>query len=205
MACDDSVVRSVAGKSQLIRRARGFVPTPFDLSMKEDFPPLLACGGDLKNTFCLTRGKSALMSQHMGDLENASTLTHYQLAVQHFCDFYNVQPRAIAHDLHPDYHSTRFALAIDNVPHIAVQHHHAHIASCMAENKLTGQIIGAFAASATCSHSSSLVVKPPFTPRRVLRLAYSCNWVCHPKMQGNAFPRSLVRKSTLFRNRSNAE
>ncbi len=142
MACDDSVVRPYAGTPLLIRRARGYVPVPLALNTDTDLPPILACGGDLKNTFCLTKGKTALLSQHMGDLGNAATLEHYRRAVRHFCDFYAVEPQAIAHDLHPDYHATRYALSIDGVPHIGVQHHHAHIAACMAEHQLSGQVIG---------------------------------------------------------------
>jgi len=140
MACDDSVVRVRDGRPMFIRRARGYVPVPIELA--EELPQVLACGGDLKNTFCLTRGVTALLSQHLGDLENAVTLHHYELAVRHFCDFYQVQPQVVAHDLHPDYHATRYAHSLAGVPHCGVQHHHAHIAACMAEHRLIGPVIG---------------------------------------------------------------
>ena len=139
MACDDSVARVFGGVPMIIRRARGYVPHPIELDM--DMPQILACGGDLKSTFCLTKGRLALLSQHLGDLDNAPTMEHYRNTVDHFCRFFAVEPEIIAHDLHPDYHSTRFALTLDG-PKIAVQHHHAHIASCMAENHLAGPVIG---------------------------------------------------------------
>lgn len=140
--CDDSVVRLCAGSAYPIRRSRGQVPVPIELSVEMELPPILACGGDLKNTFCLARGREALLSQHLGDLENAATLDAYRQAVEHFCTFYRLQPQIIVHDLHPDYHSTRFAHTRAGVEHIGVQHHHAHIAACMAENQLEGPVIG---------------------------------------------------------------
>lgn len=139
MACDDSVARVCDGVSMVIRRARGYVPRPIELDM--DMPQVLACGGDLKSTFCLTKGKLALLSQHLGDLDNVPTLEHYQQVVDHFCRFFAVQPEVIAHDLHPDYRSTSYA-AVEASERIGVQHHHAHIASCMAENHLSEPVIG---------------------------------------------------------------
>lgn len=141
LACDDSVARVFHGKELLLRRARGYVPQPLHVS-DEELPQVLACGGDLKNTFCLTRGHTALLSQHLGDLENPVTLAHFEHVLQHFCAFYDVKPKIIAHDLHPDYHSTRLALAQGTGPKIAVQHHHAHIAGCMAEHRLIDPVIG---------------------------------------------------------------
>ncbi|MDI6828804.1 MAG: carbamoyltransferase HypF, partial [Armatimonadota bacterium] len=123
-----------------LRRARGYVPRPLEIDIEA--PEILACGADLKSTFCLTKGKLALLSQHLGDLDNALTLEHYRTVVGHFCRFFDVEPRIIAHDLHPDYHSTRFAKSMDCEYRLAVQHHHAHIASCMAENHLSRQVIG---------------------------------------------------------------
>ena len=140
MACDDSVARVFGGVPMVIRRARGYVPHPIEL--ETDMPQILACGGDLKSTFCLIKGWLALLSQHLGDLDNAPTMEHYRQAADHFCRFFEVKPEIIAHDLHPDYHSTRFALTLDAPERIAVQHHHAHIASCMAENHLAGRVIG---------------------------------------------------------------
>ena len=141
LACDDSVARVHNGQAMLIRRARGYVPQPLHVA-DDELPQVLACGGDLKNTFCLTRGHTALLSQHLGDLENPVTLAHFQHVLEHFCAFYDVKPLIIAHDLHPDYHSTRLALAQGDGPKIAVQHHHAHIVGCMAEHHLTNPVIG---------------------------------------------------------------
>ena len=139
IACDDSIAREHAGGTVVLRRARGYVPAPVELPWET--PPIFACGGDLKSAFCLTKGRTALLSQHLGDLENAATLEHYHRIAEHFRAFFDVQPVAVAHDLHPDYHATRYALAQD-LPRIAVQHHHAHIAACMAEHHLDGPVIG---------------------------------------------------------------
>ncbi len=140
MACDDSVTRVHEGVPMIIRRARGYVPRPIDVGMT--LPQILACGADLKSTFCLTKGKLALISQHLGDLDNAPTLEHYQQVSEHFQRFFDVRPEIVAHDMHPDYRSTRFAQSLGSPQVIPVQHHHAHIASCMAENKLDGEVIG---------------------------------------------------------------
>lgn len=142
MPCDDSVARVVDGVPMVIRRARGYVPRPIEIDM--EMPQVLACGGDLKSAFCLTKGRLALLSQHLGDLDNAPTLEHYRRIVDHFCGFFAVQPEVIAHDLHPDYHSTRYAMSLSAAAdrRVGVQHHHAHIASCMAENRLSGPVIG---------------------------------------------------------------
>lgn len=140
ISCDDSVAKVMSGSPVVMRRARGYVPKPIE--MISEMPQILACGGDLKNTFCLTKDKLALISQHMGDLENVSSMQHYQDAIGHFCNFFDVKPELIAHDLHPGYHSTEYAFSKDAPAHIGIQHHHAHIASCMAENQITGQVIG---------------------------------------------------------------
>jgi hydrogenase maturation protein HypF len=103
---------------------------------------VLAVGGELKNTLCLTRGRQAFLSQHVGDLENLEAYGFFQEAGAHLRRILETEPLAIAHDLHPDYLSTRWALEQAGLPRIAVQHHHAHVASCMAENGLHGQVIG---------------------------------------------------------------
>jgi hydrogenase maturation protein HypF len=139
MACDDSVARVQSDSPMILRRARGYVPRPIELDI--EMPPILACGGDLKSTFCLTKGRLALLSQHLGDLDNVPTLEHYRRVIEHFCRFFAVQPEIVAHDLHPDYRSTSFALSTDVPRRVGVQHHHAHIASCMAENRLEGAVI----------------------------------------------------------------
>jgi hydrogenase maturation protein HypF len=137
---DDSIVRRVAGDTRLIRRSRGYVPIP--VFLKKDLPPVLACGGELKNTICLTKGRMAFISQHIGDLENLATHEFFQLTVRHMQRILGVAPEIIAYDMHPDYLSSRWAAAQQDVEKIPVQHHHAHIVSAMAENKIEGAVIG---------------------------------------------------------------
>jgi hydrogenase maturation protein HypF len=136
---DDSVLRTFEGKERLIRRSRGYAPQPIELG--RPIHELLAVGGELKNTFCLTKGTYAILSQHIGDLENLETLTFLEETLAHMKRFFRVEPRAVAYDLHPGYLSTRLALEME-IEHIGVQHHHAHIASCMAENHVREQVIG---------------------------------------------------------------
>ena len=140
MRCDDSVTRIFEGKPYILRRSRGYVPFPIKLS----FPlkMILACGGELKNTFCLTRGNYAFVSHHIGDLENLETLTSFEEGIEHFRRLFYIEPTAVAYDLHPDYLSTQYALSIPNIPMMGVQHHHAHIVSAMAENGIDGDVIG---------------------------------------------------------------
>ncbi len=137
---DDSVLRVAAGTPRLLRRARGFAPAPLALPESlRNSPPLLALGGELKNTFCLVKEGQAILSQHIGDLEDALRLRESEQSLDLLQDLYAHHPRAIAVDLHPDYLSTQLGRqrASDaNLPLIAVQHHHAHIASAMAENGL---------------------------------------------------------------------
>ncbi len=140
LRCDDSVVRVTAGKTRHLRRSRGFVPVP--VFLKDELRPVLAVGGELKNTICLTKGKHAFLSQHIGDLENVESYKFFSEAIEHLERILEIEPQIIAHDLHPDYFSTRWAQQQSVVPTVAVQHHHAHIASCMAENHLDGPVIG---------------------------------------------------------------
>jgi hydrogenase maturation protein HypF len=138
---DDSIARMIAGAPMILRRARGFVPEP--VRMAQPFSePILAAGAQLKNTFCLATGNDAFLGPHIGDLESVSTLKAYEAAIDRMKEFVGVSPRVVAHDLHPDYFSTRYALTRAGVRTIGVQHHHAHIASAMAENGLTGSVIG---------------------------------------------------------------
>ena len=137
---DDSVVHVVGGRARQWRRARGFVPVP--VFLQEEVPAILAVGGELKNTVCLTRGPHAFLSQHIGDLENAETYKFFGEVVSHLRRILEIEPEIIAYDLHPDYFSTRWALAQKGAKLVGVQHHHAHIASCMAENHLEGRVIG---------------------------------------------------------------
>jgi len=125
---------------QLIRRSRGYVPVPVFLN--EDLPPILAVGGELKNTVCLTKGRHAFLSQHIGDLENLESYGFFETTISSFKRILEVEPQLLAYDLHPDYFSTRWALGQSSLKRIGVQHHHAHIASCMAENHLDGKVIG---------------------------------------------------------------
>jgi hydrogenase maturation protein HypF len=140
LRCDDSVVRRTGGRTRQLRRSRGFVPVP--VFLKKEFPPTLAVGGELKNTICLLRGREAFLSQHIGDLENVEAYKFFQEAVDHFQQILEIRPETVAYDLHPDYFATRWARKQSGMQAIGVQHHHAHIASCMAENHLEGRVIG---------------------------------------------------------------
>jgi hydrogenase maturation protein HypF len=140
MRADDSVVRTFEGRERVLRRSRGFVPQTIDLGLELD--EVLAFGGELKNTFCLTKGRYAILSQHIGDLENYETMQFFEETLAHLQHLFRVSPRAVAYDLHPGYWSTRMALASSFERKIGVQHHHAHVASCMAENHLRDKVIG---------------------------------------------------------------
>ena len=137
---DDSIVKRTAGETRFIRRSRGYVPTPVFLN--RNMQPVLACGAELKNTVCITRDNKAFVSQHIGDLENLSTLEFFELTIRHMKRILDVDPEIVACDLHPDYLSTKYALSRKNVKVVRVQHHHAHIAGCMAENMIDGPVIG---------------------------------------------------------------
>jgi hydrogenase maturation protein HypF len=140
MRTDDSVVRTFEGTERVMRRSRGFAPQTLDLGRR--VPELLACGAELKNTFCLTKGQHAILSQHIGDLENYETLVFFEETLANLKKLFRVEPRAVAYDLHPQYLSTKYALGMVGLPKFGVQHHHAHIAACMAENGLGGEVIG---------------------------------------------------------------
>jgi hydrogenase maturation protein HypF len=137
---DDSIVRRSAGGTRFLRRSRGYVPIP--VFLKHKLPAIAAVGAELKNTVCLTKDDKAFLSQHIGDLENLSTYEFFQLTIDHLSRILQIAPELIAHDLHPDYMSTRYAGEQASLPTVAVQHHHAHIVSCMAEHKLDGPVIG---------------------------------------------------------------
>ena len=131
--CDDSILE-IRGKGEsFIRRARGYVPLPIELPF--ELKEILATGAELKNTFCLTRGNLAFLSQHIGDLKDYESLKFYEEAIERFKKLFEIKPKIIAYDLHPDYFSTRYAFDhSSNCRAIGIQHHYAHIASCMAEN-----------------------------------------------------------------------
>jgi hydrogenase maturation protein HypF len=123
-----------------IRRSRGYVPDPIPLY--DDGPDVLGCGSDIKNTFTLTKAQFAIPSQHIGDMENYETLTFFEESLRNLREVYRVKPVALAHDLHPDYLSTQWALRQEGMKKIAIQHHHAHIASVMAEKCIKNKVIG---------------------------------------------------------------
>ena len=158
--CDDSVLRVVPGfgvpksnepnghktdSQYFLRRSRGYAPDSIPIPFM--VPSILATGPELKNTFCLTRDQYAFVSQHIGDMENYETLLSFQEGISQFEHLFRIQPEALAYDLHPNYLASRYALERserENIPAIPVQHHHAHIASCMADNGLDGlkRVIG---------------------------------------------------------------
>lgn len=139
MRVDDSVARVFQGIPRILRRARGYAPTA--ISLPKEVREVLATGAELKNTFCITKGRYAIPSQHIGDLENYETLQFFEETLRNLQSVYQAKTQLVVHDLHPDYLSTRWALARPE-PKLAVQHHHAHIASCMAENGLNEKVIG---------------------------------------------------------------
>ena len=138
--CDDSVARVVAGGPVLLRRSRGWVPRPIPVAVPFA-EPVLACGGHLKNTFCIGLGSNAYLGPHIGDLENLETLTAFEEAVARMERFLRVSPELVAHDLHPQYVSTTWARDSRGGRKVAVQHHHAHAASAMAEHGLEGPVL----------------------------------------------------------------
>jgi hydrogenase maturation protein HypF len=138
---DDSVVRVVAGTPQIVRRARGYVPLAVRLPVAAT-RPILACGGELKSTFALVRDAEAFLSQHLGDLTSEPSFRAYVETVGHFRRLFELAPEVVAHDLHPAYRSTVYAHSLDGVERVAVQHHHAHVASCLADNGVDRRVIG---------------------------------------------------------------
>jgi hydrogenase maturation protein HypF len=140
MSCDDSVVYQRGSEAAFVRRSRGYAPDPIAFSGCS--ASILALGGQMKNTFCLTRGDEAFLSQHVGDLDNYETQQHFQRCLKHLTTLLGISPAIVACDLHPDYLSTRYALSLPDVRVVQVQHHHAHLAAAMADRGLSGQVIG---------------------------------------------------------------
>ncbi|NRP74926.1 Carbamoyltransferase HypF [Ensifer psoraleae] len=136
---DDSVLQVIDGAPSFIRRARGFVPEPVDLGT--DGPSVIATGADLKNTVCVTRGREAFLSQHIGGLDNAEAIRFQREAIAHLCSILNVKPEFAACDLHPDFRSVRMAESL-GLPVVPVQHHLAHVAAVAAEHRLPGPVLG---------------------------------------------------------------
>jgi hydrogenase maturation protein HypF len=139
---DDSVVRVAAGRPQVLRRSRGYVPAESALPVHSG-PPLLACGAELKNTFALAKSGRAWVGHPIGDLENYETLRSFSEGIVHFSRLFAVEPETVAHDLHPEYLSTKYAMELDSVRLVGVQHHHAHLAACLAEHGEHGPAVGA--------------------------------------------------------------
>ena len=132
---DDSVVTEVNNERYFYRRSRGFAPDPIRIDL--ELKPLLSVGAELKNTFCLTSENYAFLSHHIGDLQNLETLQAFETGIPHYENLFKIKPQAIACDLHPDYLSTQYAekrACQENIPLIPVQHHHAHLASVLADN-----------------------------------------------------------------------
>jgi hydrogenase maturation protein HypF len=136
---DDSVVRAAA----VLRRSRGYVPSSIPLPGAGTPRPLVACGAELKSTFCAAKGRRAWVSHHIGDLENYETLRSFTEGIEHFERLFAVVPEVVVHDLHPEYLSTKYALERDGVELVGVQHHHAHLAACLAEHDVLDNAVGA--------------------------------------------------------------
>lgn len=141
--CDDSVCYVLDGKEYPVRRSRGFVPYP--LVMKRKLPKVLACGAEQKASFCLSKDNFVIPSQHIGDMKNIETFQNYSEQIDHFKKLYQIEPEIIACDMHPDFLSSHYAEEMseeEGISFIRIQHHHAHMASCMADNELEGDVIG---------------------------------------------------------------
>ncbi len=140
---DDSVMLVEQGTPHFVRRARGYAPYPIHLPFKSR--QILGCGAEEKNTFCLTRDNYAFVSQHVGDMENLETLEHYVNTIRLYEKLFRIEPEIIAHDMHPEYLPTKYARELgekEKIRLVPVQHHHAHIASCLADNGVKGPVIG---------------------------------------------------------------
>ena len=138
---DDSVTRVFRGREYAVRRSRGYVPLPLELGRTYK-TSVLAVGAELKNTFCMTKGSQAFVSHHVGDLENVATLEAFEEGIAHFREMFDVEPAAVARDLHPDYLASRYAVA-SGLPEVVVQHHHGHVASVLADaGYYEGKVIG---------------------------------------------------------------
>ena len=141
--CDDSLCYVFDGAEYPVRRSRGFVPYP--IIMDESLPPILACGAEQKASFALSKGNYVIPSQHIGDMKNIETFDNYAGQIEHFKRLFDIKPKMLVCDMHPDYMSTTYAMEKaneDDAQLLMVQHHHAHMASCMADNNLDGKVLG---------------------------------------------------------------
>ena len=140
---DDSIIRIIHKIPRQVRRSRGYVPVPIFLAEEmSNMPSVLAVGAELKNTVCITKENRAFLSQHVGDMENLETLEFFHLTISHLKRILEIDPKVLAHDIHPDYLASKVAKEQNEIPTMAVQHHHAHIVSCLAENRIKGPVIG---------------------------------------------------------------
>ena len=139
VGCDDSISRIYNNKEYLLRKARGYAPDFFEFPLKKR---ILGCGAELKSNFSITKNNYLITSQYLGDLKNYPNYRFYQQTLAHFNNIFSFNPQIIAHDYHPGYLSSQYALSLKNIPTIPVQHHHAHAAACMVENRLKEKVIG---------------------------------------------------------------
>jgi len=175
---DDSILRVVDRVPRQIRRSRGYVPVPIFLSKElQSLPSVLALGGELKNTICLTKENRAFLSQHVGDMENLETYAFFGQTILHLKRILQITPGVLAHDLHPDYLSTGYAREQGVTPVLAVQHHHAHIVSCLAEHGLQSPVIGLALDGTGFGHDGQIwggevLLADPVTFQRAAHLDY---------------------------------
>jgi hydrogenase maturation protein HypF len=139
--CEDSVCSIIAGRPAVVRRARGYAPAPIAVT-RRGAQSIMAVGGHLKNTFCFLKDRTALVGPHVGDLHHFAAYEQFRRDIEDAARLLDFRPELVAHDLHPDYLSTKYAVELRDLPKVAVQHHHAHIASCLAENGTEGPVIG---------------------------------------------------------------
>ena len=140
--CDDSVLSIVSGREYFIRRSRGYVPLSLKVPVPADGPVVLGVGGEMKNTFCIVKGGRAFISPHLGEMDTMEGQNNFIEVLNTFKSLLNTQPEVVSMDLHPDYNVSRMAAQLEADQHVKVQHQHAHMASCMAENGITGEVIG---------------------------------------------------------------
>ncbi len=208
---DDSVVRVLFGRETPIRRSRGYAPQPLTLPLNAR-RPILACGAELKNTFCLAADRYAFVSHHIGDLENYQSLRAFSEGIEHFRRLFEVHPQLVVHDLHPEYLSTKYAFDLQGVELIGVQHHHAHIAACLADNGEQGPAIGVafdglgYGADATIWGGEFLVADLRGLPsRRIFRAGADAGRDRRDQAalaDGAGLSRSALRRRRSFRARS---
>jgi hydrogenase maturation protein HypF len=214
---DDSVVRVTRGSARprpaVLRRSRGYVPASLGLPGAGTPRPLLACGAELKSTFCVAKAGRAWVSHHIGDLENYETLRSFTIGIDHFQRLFAVAPEVVAHDLHPEYLSTQYALEREDVELVGVQHHHAHLAACLAEHGERRPAVGAifdgtgygtdgtawggeflFGGVRSCARVGTLVAVPLPGGTAAIRQPWrmACAWLHTVRGESPSLPRALA-------------